>query len=47
MLKDLGYAVTSIASPGEDAVAKAESTFPDLCCYGHYVKRRCGRRGDC
>ncbi|HEY3363327.1 MAG TPA: response regulator [Methanosarcina sp.] len=30
MLKDLGYVVTGIASSGEDAIAKAESTFPDL-----------------
>lgn len=30
MLKDLGYTVTGIASSGEDAIAKAESTFPDV-----------------
>jgi len=30
MLKDLGYTVTGIASSGEDAISKAESTFPDL-----------------
>lgn len=29
MLKDLGYTVTGIASSGEDAIVKAESTFPD------------------
>jgi len=30
MLKDLGYTVTGVASSGEDAISKAESTFPDL-----------------
>ncbi len=30
MLKSLGYKVTGIAFTGEDAVSKAESTFPDL-----------------
>ncbi|MDD3041456.1 MAG: response regulator [Methanosarcinaceae archaeon] len=30
MLKILGYTVTGIASSGEDAISKAESTFPDL-----------------
>ncbi len=30
MLKSLGYQVTGIASTGEDAINKAESTFPDL-----------------
>jgi len=30
MLKSLGYQVTGIASTGEDAISKAESTFPDL-----------------
>jgi CheY-like chemotaxis protein len=30
MLKDLGYTVTGVASSGEDAIAKAESTFPDV-----------------
>lgn len=30
MIKSLGYQVTGIASTGEDAVFKAESTFPDL-----------------
>ncbi len=30
MLKSLGYQVTGIASTGEDAIIKAESTFPDL-----------------
>lgn len=30
MLKSLGYQVTGIASTGEDAIRKAESTFPDL-----------------
>ncbi len=30
MLKSLGYQVTGIASSGEDAISKAESTFPDL-----------------
>lgn len=30
MLKSLGYTVTGIASSGEDAISKAESTFPDL-----------------
>ncbi|WP_440955438.1 response regulator [Methanosarcina sp. Mfa9] len=30
MLKSLGYQVMGIASSGEDAISKAESTFPDL-----------------
>lgn len=30
MLKNLGYTLAGIASSGEDAVNKAESTFPDL-----------------
>ena len=30
MLKGLGYTVTGIASSGDDAISKAESTFPDL-----------------
>ena len=30
MLKSLGYTVTGVASSGEDAVSKAESTLPDL-----------------
>ena len=30
MLKSLGYQVTGVASTGEDAISKAESTFPDL-----------------
>ncbi|MCQ1536172.1 response regulator [Methanosarcina sp. KYL-1] len=30
MLKNLGYTVTGIASSGDDAISKAESTFPDL-----------------
>ncbi|MDD2439453.1 MAG: response regulator [Methanosarcinaceae archaeon] len=30
MLKSLGYKVTGIASSGEEAISKAESTFPDL-----------------
>ncbi|WP_292374234.1 response regulator [Methanosarcina sp. UBA411] len=30
MLKSLGYTVTGIASSGEDAISKAESTFPDV-----------------
>ena len=30
MLKDLGYTVTGVASSGEDAIVKAESTFPDV-----------------
>ncbi|MCQ1536168.1 response regulator [Methanosarcina sp. KYL-1] len=30
MLKSLGYTVTGVASSGEDAISKAESTFPDL-----------------
>jgi CheY-like chemotaxis protein len=30
MLKELGYTVTGIASSGEDAISKAESTFPDV-----------------
>ncbi|HEY3361467.1 MAG TPA: response regulator [Methanosarcina sp.] len=30
MLKSLGYTVTGVASSGEDAVSKAESTFPDV-----------------
>jgi DNA-binding NarL/FixJ family response regulator len=30
MLKSLGYIVMGVASSGEDAVNKAESTFPDL-----------------
>ncbi len=30
MLKSLGYTVTGVASSGEDAIGKAESTFPDI-----------------
>ncbi|HML25448.1 MAG TPA: response regulator [Methanomethylovorans sp.] len=30
MLKDLGYTVTGVAFSGEDAICKAESTFPDV-----------------
>jgi CheY-like chemotaxis protein len=30
MLKNLGYTVTGVASSGEDAIVKAESTFPDV-----------------
>jgi len=30
MLKNLGYTVTGVASSGEDAISKAESTFPDV-----------------
>ncbi|WP_410509895.1 response regulator [Methanosarcina hadiensis] len=30
MLKNMGYTLAGIASSGEDAVNKAESTFPDL-----------------
>jgi two-component system, response regulator PdtaR len=30
MLKNLGYTVTGVASSGEDAISKAESTLPDL-----------------
>jgi len=30
MLKNLGYIVTGVASSGEDAISKAESTFPDV-----------------
>lgn len=30
MLKNLGYTVTGIASSGEEAISKAESTRPDL-----------------
>ncbi|MGB9928059.1 MAG: response regulator [Methanosarcina sp.] len=30
MLKNLGYLVTGVAFSGEDAINKAESTFPDL-----------------
>jgi AmiR/NasT family two-component response regulator len=30
MLKNLGYTVTGVASSGEDAISKAESTKPDL-----------------
>lgn len=30
MLKSLDYTVTGIASSGEEAISKAESTFPDL-----------------
>jgi two-component system, response regulator PdtaR len=30
MLITLGYVITGIASSGEDAIKKAESTFPDL-----------------
>lgn len=30
MVKSLGYTVTSVASSGEDAISKAESTFPDV-----------------
>ena len=30
MLKNLGYLITGVAVSGEDAINKAESTFPDL-----------------
>lgn len=30
MLKSLGYTVTGVASSGDDAISKAESTFPDV-----------------
>ncbi|MDR7666183.1 response regulator [Methanosarcina sp. Z-7115] len=30
MLKSLGYTVTGVASSGEDAISKTESTFPDV-----------------
>jgi len=30
MLKNLEYTVTGVASSGEDAISKAESTFPDI-----------------
>lgn len=30
MLKNLGYTVTGVASSGEEAISKAESTKPDL-----------------
>ena len=30
MLKNMGYTPVGIASSGEDAISKAESTFPDL-----------------
>ena len=30
MLKSLGYTIAGVASSGEDAISKAESTFPDL-----------------
>ncbi|AKB43358.1 MULTISPECIES: response regulator [Methanosarcina] len=30
MVKSLGYTVTGVASSGEDAISKAESTFPDV-----------------
>ena len=30
MLKNIGYTPVGIASSGEDAISKAESTFPDL-----------------
>lgn len=30
MLKSLGYTLAGVASSGEDAINKAESTFPDL-----------------
>ncbi|AKB12242.1 CheY chemotaxis protein or a CheY-like REC (receiver) domain [Methanosarcina thermophila] len=30
MLKNLGYTVTGVASSGEEAISKAESTRPDL-----------------
>jgi two-component system, response regulator PdtaR len=30
MLKNLGYTVTGVASSGEDAINKTESTFPDV-----------------
>jgi DNA-binding NarL/FixJ family response regulator len=30
MLKNLGFMVTGVASSGEDAISKAESTLPDL-----------------
>lgn len=30
MLKSLGYTVIGVASSGENAVSKAESTFPEV-----------------
>ncbi len=30
MLKNMGYRVPSIASTGEEAISKADTTFPDL-----------------
>lgn len=30
MLKSLGYTLAGVASSGEDAISKTESTFPDL-----------------
>jgi two-component system, response regulator PdtaR len=30
MLKNLGYTLAGVASSGEDAISKTESTFPDL-----------------
>lgn len=30
MLKNIGYTLAGVASSGEDAIKKAESTFPDL-----------------
>ncbi len=30
MLKNMGYTLVGVASSGEDAINKAESTFPDL-----------------
>lgn len=30
MLKNMGYTLAGVASSGEDAINKAESTFPDL-----------------
>ena len=30
MVKSLGYTVTGVASSGEDAISKAERTFPDV-----------------
>ncbi|WP_440955589.1 response regulator [Methanosarcina sp. Mfa9] len=42
MLKSLGCQVTGIASTGEDAVCKAESTFPDLVLMDIMLKGKLG-----
>ena len=47
MLKGLGYTVTGVASSGEDAISKAESTFPDLVLMDIMLKGEHGRRGSC